>query len=128
MRSFVDEQTLLHEDPQRVARHFDEARHAAASLGVTLRLPAINRKPDIPRNGPHPRCNWPWHGAYISYNGEAMPCCMVATPDRINFGNMAKNGVEAIWNNDAYEAFRARLDSNHPPEICKSCAVYNGTF
>jgi radical SAM protein with 4Fe4S-binding SPASM domain len=128
MRSFVDEQTLLHEDPQRVARHFDEARHAAASLGVTLRLPTIHRQPDIPRATRHSRCDWPRRGAYISYNGEAMPCCMVATPDRINFGNMAKDGVEAVWNNSEYDTFRARLDGNDPPEICKSCAVYNGTF
>jgi radical SAM protein with 4Fe4S-binding SPASM domain len=128
MRSFVDQQTLLHDDPQRVARHFDEARRTAASLGVTLRLPAIDRHPDTPRVTRRSRCDWPRRGAYISYNGQAMPCCMVATPDRINFGNMAKDGVEAVWNNDAYETFRTRLDGDDPPEICKSCAVYAGTF
>lgn len=128
MRSFVDEQTLLHDEPQRVAHHFDEARHAAASLGVTLRLPAIDRQPGAPRVVRRSHCDWPRRGAYISYNGQAMPCCMVATPDRINFGNMAKDGVEAVWNNEAYEAFRTRLDGDDPPEICKSCAVYAGTF
>lgn len=128
MRRFVDEQTLLHDDPERVARHFDEARREAASLGMTLRLPKIAPHPDASREARHPRCDWPRRGAYISYNGEAMPCCMVATPDRINFGNMAKEGVEEIWNSDAYNAFRARLDSGDPPDICKSCAVYAGTF
>jgi radical SAM protein with 4Fe4S-binding SPASM domain len=70
----------------------------------------------------------PWRGAYISYQGQAMPCCMVATPDRIKFGDMAEEGVAKVWNNAAYEAFRNRLASEQPPEVCRSCAVYNGTF
>ena len=57
-----------------------------------------------------------------------MPCCMVSTPDRINFGNVAAGGVAALWNGVDYEAFRARLDSDDPPEVCQSCAVYAGIF
>src|SRR5689334_4667661 len=34
MRQFVDEQTLLHEDPARVDRYFSAARATAAELGV----------------------------------------------------------------------------------------------
>ena len=74
------------------------------------------------------RCDWPWRGAYVSYQGLAMPCCMVATPDRINFGNMAERGVEAVWNGEAYQAFRDALSSETPPEVCRSCAIYSGTF
>lgn len=57
-----------------------------------------------------------------------MPCCMVAKPDRINFGDMASEDVAAVWNNDAYQTFRERLSSETPPEVCRSCAVYSGTF
>ena len=57
-----------------------------------------------------------------------MPCCMVATPDRINFGNMAKSSVAAVWNNSEYRSFRKQLDSDTPHEICRTCALYNGTF
>jgi radical SAM protein with 4Fe4S-binding SPASM domain len=53
---------------------------------------------------------------------------MVATPDRINFGNMKEEGVAAVWNNSAYTAFREKLASPDPPEICRSCSVYTGTF
>ncbi len=53
---------------------------------------------------------------------------VVATPDRVSFGNMAKEGVAKVWNNDAYRAFRARLASSDPPDICRGCALYNGTF
>jgi hypothetical protein len=53
---------------------------------------------------------------------------MVATPDRINFGNAATDGVVPIWEGPAYRAFRDRLDSDDPPDICRSCAVHNRTF
>jgi radical SAM protein with 4Fe4S-binding SPASM domain len=122
MRAFIDGETLLGEDPARVERWFDEARRVAAELGVELRLPNVTPKPRA--RG----CDWPWRGAYVSYAGDAMPCCMIATPDRLNFGNMAKDGVATVWNNDTYNAFRARLASDDPPEICRGCAVYNGTF
>jgi radical SAM protein with 4Fe4S-binding SPASM domain len=128
MRSFIDNQTLLNEDPEHVERCFQKAREQAEALGVTLRLPNLkprNYPPDMPGRK---RCDWPWRGSYISYDGKAMPCCMVATPDRINFGDMAQDGVEAVWNNQGYNAFREQLDSANPPEICRSCALYSGTF
>jgi radical SAM protein with 4Fe4S-binding SPASM domain len=124
MRAFVDRETLLAEDPARVAYFFDAARSVAADLGVELRLPNLGPR-EVPRR---PGCDWPRRGAYISYAGDAMPCCMVATPDRINFGNMATAGVAEVWNNDRYRDFRRRLESDTPPDICRSCAVYNGTF
>jgi radical SAM protein with 4Fe4S-binding SPASM domain len=128
MRDFVDAETLTRLDPQQVSRYFDEARRVAAELGIDLRLPRTRprvHRPDTP--GPR-RCNWPWRGAYVSYQGLSMPCCMVSTPDRINFGNMAEKGVESIWKGEAYETFRNALSTETPPEVCRSCAIYAGTF
>jgi len=53
---------------------------------------------------------------------------MVATPDRINFGNANEIGVEPTWNSSDFQRFRERLDSDEPPDVCRSCAVYSGTF
>jgi radical SAM protein with 4Fe4S-binding SPASM domain len=128
MRAFVEQETLLKEDPERVRAVFDEAHALAEALGVSLRLPNVRPRPHAPGVAGRSRCDWPWRGAYVSYAGDAMPCCMVATPDRINFGNMAKEGVAGVWSNAPYSEFRRRLDSEEPPEICRSCAVYNGTF
>jgi radical SAM protein with 4Fe4S-binding SPASM domain len=100
----------------------------AHELGVDLRLPRTRPRPHPPGTPGRKRCDWPWRGSYVSYQGHAMPCCMVATPDRINFGNVVEAGVEAIWTSEAYEQFRIQLDSDDPPEVCKSCAVYLGTF
>jgi MoaA/NifB/PqqE/SkfB family radical SAM enzyme len=128
MHDFVEEQTLLNEDPARIDRSFGEARQLAAELGIDLRLPRTRPRAHPPGTSGRKRCDWPWTGAYYSYEGLAMPCCMVATPDRINFGNAADRGVEPVWNGPPSRQFRAALDSDDPPEICRTCAVYQGTF
>jgi len=111
MRTFVESETLLNEDPARVAHFFEAAGRLAATLNLKLRLPNL-----APRIEPQKRarCDWPRRGAYLSFEGDAMPCCMVATPDRINFGNMAKSSVPAIWNNSEYRAFRKQLLRHSP--------------
>jgi radical SAM protein with 4Fe4S-binding SPASM domain len=128
MRRFVDSETLAGEDPARVQHWFDEARAAAQETGVRLRLPNASAQPRPASARGRDRCDWPWRGAYIAYSGEAMPCCMVATPDRKNFGSMIRHGVEAVWNNDAYTRFREQLESDDPPDVCRGCAVYQGKF
>lgn len=128
MREFVQAQTLLEEDPERIEHYFGEARSTAQELGVDLRLPRT--RPRLhPSGTPGPqRCSWPWTGAYISYSGYSMPCCMVSTPDRISMGNMAEQDVEAVWNGSAYSSFREQLASDEPPDVCRSCSIYTGTF
>lgn len=128
MRDYVDDQTLLTEDPSRVEHYFGAARKVAQELGIRLRLPNTRVKPYPPGTPGRERCDWPWSSAYVSYQGYAMPCCMVATPDRANFGNMAEQGVLPVWDGEAYQQFRAQLASEHPPEICQSCSLYWGTF
>lgn len=128
MRDFVQEQTLLQEDPQRVEHYFGEARAVANELNIELRLPRTRLRLHAPGTPGPQRCDWPWTGAYISYQGYAMPCCMVSTPDRINFGKLTEQGVEALWNGDDYQSFRNQLASEEPPEICRSCSIYSGTF
>lgn len=128
MRRFVDHQTLIGREWSEIQHVFDEACAVAEELGVHLRLPS-------PRPNPHPpgtpgprRCDWPWVRGYVSYQGLSMPCCTIGTPDRFNFGNMADEGVDAIWNGAAYNRFREELSSEEPPEVCRTCSVYHQTF
>ena len=125
MRDFIHEQALDGSPRVAIARAFERARATAREAGVKLRLPPLERGT---RKRAAPRCDWPWRGAYVSYRGDAMPCCMVSTPDRINFGNMLQDGVAAVWNNDSYERFRERLAADTPAPICRSCSLYRGTF
>jgi radical SAM protein with 4Fe4S-binding SPASM domain len=128
MRNFVEEQTLLSEDAGRVERYFAEARQVAKERGVDLRLPRTRKRLHAPGTPGPDRCDWPWHGPYVSYQGLVMPCCMIATPDRLNFGDVTERGIDAIWNGAGYEGFRRQLASDEPPEICRSCSIYSGTF
>jgi radical SAM protein with 4Fe4S-binding SPASM domain len=95
---------------------------------VKLRLPRTRLRLHSPGMPGRDRCDWPWKGAYISYQGDAMPCCMVSTPDRLNFGRLTEQGVQELWNGSAYQAFREQLSSDEPPEVCRSCSIYSGTF
>lgn len=128
MRDFVDAETLTRIDPDDVAQSFAEARRVATELGVDLRLPRVQPRPHPPGTPGPQRCDWPWRGVYVSYQGLSMPCCMVSTPDRIQLGDMAQRGVEAVWNGPEYQGFREALWSETPPEVCRSCAIYSGTF
>jgi MoaA/NifB/PqqE/SkfB family radical SAM enzyme len=128
MRDFVDDQTLFHYHAEGVEAHFAAARRAAEETGVELRLPRPQQGGYAEGTPGRDRCGWPWTGMYLSYQGLAMPCCMIATPDRANFGNVGEAGAAAIWNGRSYETFREELESESPPDICRSCSVYRGIF
>jgi radical SAM protein with 4Fe4S-binding SPASM domain len=128
MRDFIDTEMLTPADLPAAEAVFEEARAEAQRQRIALRLPRLAPRAHPPGTGGRQRCDWPWRGAYLSHDGKAMPCCMIGTPDRIHFGDMAAEGVATVWNNDAYQAFRTELASTTPPEVCASCAVYRGTF
>lgn len=128
MRDFVQSETLLHEEPERIDSYFHEARCVAHELGVDVRLPRTRLKLHAPGTPGPQRCDWPWRGAYFSYQGYAMPCCMVSTPDRINFGTITGQSAGQLWHGEQYEQFRRELSSEEPPEVCRACSIYSGTF
>ena len=53
---------------------------------------------------------------------------MGSTPDRVTLGNMARDGVASVCRGSAYAAFRRALDEGPPPEVCRGCSLYHGTF
>lgn len=120
MREFVAAESLVDAVPE-VDEIFAAARGEAGRAGLELRLPSFE-------HARAPGCDWPRRGIYLSWQGIAMPCCMIGTPDRLHLGNMAEHGVRSVWNGAAYRAFRERLESGDPHEICRSCSLYHGTF
>jgi MoaA/NifB/PqqE/SkfB family radical SAM enzyme len=129
VRSFIDTAQLRAEDEARAATVFAEAEALARTLGVALHLPRLRTAPGADgmptRAG---RCTWPWDGVYLTARGEMLPCCMVGTPDRANFGSVGESGIEAVWNGEAARAFRTALAGAEPPRVCRSCALYHGEF
>jgi radical SAM protein with 4Fe4S-binding SPASM domain len=117
-RRFVEAESLLKEKLD-----FKEAQAIADDLGIVLVLPGARRADAS--NFPA-RCDRPWRGIHVGASGEALPCARLKTPQRLNLGNMRRDGVVRVWNSDAYREFRERLASADPPDICRDCAVYQG--
>jgi MoaA/NifB/PqqE/SkfB family radical SAM enzyme len=120
VRSFLATAELRGDALVDAQHHFDAASARAAELGVRLSLPRLTP-------AAAPGCRWPWEGLYLTADGAMLPCCMVGTPDRANFGDAA-HGIAAAWRGEAAQAFRAALDGPEPPSVCRGCALYRGAF
>lgn len=106
-RRFVEAESLLMQPFS-----FEAAQAAATELGIVLELPHIGR------------CERPWRAIHVGAFGEALPCPKAKTAQRLNLGNMRRDGVVRVWNNDAYREFREQLASASPPDLCRHCSIY----
>jgi radical SAM protein with 4Fe4S-binding SPASM domain len=122
IKQYVEGAELGPADLGEAAAVFDESRRLAQTLGITLHLPRLQA---APQGG---RCDWPWTQLYLTAAGQLLPCCMVATADRATFGNVFDGGLVARWQGEAAQSFRAALADGEPPAVCRSCALYHGTF
>jgi MoaA/NifB/PqqE/SkfB family radical SAM enzyme len=128
IRSYVSSAELQPSDLDEAARVFDQARREAQARGVVLHLPRL-----VESDSSGGRCNWPSTQLYLTAAGDLLPCCMVATADRASFGNVFDvadplRGLQDRWRGPAAAAFRQALAGEHPPSVCRSCALYRGTF
>ena len=77
---------------------------------------------------PWQECLRPWMTAYITANGNCLPCCIspFATHDyeSLLMGNLFQQPFEEIWNNERYRQWRAALMSRAPHKACAGCGVY----
>jgi len=112
----------------------EECVHLSAELGIDFRASggrepvnsfAAARPEDF---APWQACLRPWTTAYVTANGNCLPCCIspFATPDyeSLILGNLFERSFAEIWNEPLYQDFRSRLLSHHPHQACSSCGVY----
>ncbi len=73
-------------------------------------------------------CLRPWTTAYITANGNCLPCCIApfATSDyeSVILGNLFERPFAELWNEEPYRQFRRQLLSAHPHPACANCGVY----
>lgn len=73
-------------------------------------------------------CLRPWTTAYVTANGNCLPCCIspFATHDygSLILGNLFETPFSELWNNRLYQDFRTRLLSKNPHQACAGCGVY----
>ena len=112
----------------------DECTALSSQLGIDFRASgardpqnslAAARPADF---APWQACLRPWTTAYITANGNCLPCCIspFATNDydSLILGNLFEQPFTQIWNDPLYQDFRTRLLSKHPNKACSSCGVY----
>ncbi len=125
---------IFGQDDRAEDQIIDECTQLSAELGVTFlasggRDPvnslAAARKSDF---SPWNACMRPWTTAYVTANGNCLPCCIspFATDDydSLILGNLYELPFEQIWNDARYQKFRSKLLSDHPNQACASCGVY----
>jgi radical SAM protein with 4Fe4S-binding SPASM domain len=112
----------------------EECSRLSAELGVDFRASgardplnslAAARPADF---APWNACLRPWTTAYITANGNCLPCCIspFATNDyeSLILGNLFERPFRDIWNDPLYQKFRTDLLSDHPNRACSNCGVY----
>jgi MoaA/NifB/PqqE/SkfB family radical SAM enzyme len=110
-----------------------ECETLSAQLGVAFRASggrdargslAAQRSRDA---APWRACLRPWTTAYVTANGNCLPCCIspFTTNDyeSLILGNLFARPFIEFWNNAAYQQFRAKLLSTQPHKACANCGV-----
>jgi MoaA/NifB/PqqE/SkfB family radical SAM enzyme len=118
-----------------VDRIVAESEALANELGVRLRASgATTPGRSLHGNGtsdsgrPWTACMRPWTTAYITANGNALPCCIspFATRDYdgLKLGNVFEHSFDELWNAERYQDWRERLLSDRPHPACAGCGVH----
>lgn len=129
-----DTNALYNDFDAQCDRIIADADRVAHALGVKLAASGATH----PRNSlanPHKRdprpwaaCLRPWSTAYVTANGNCLPCCIspFATTDydSLKMGNLFERDFSEIWNNEKYHAWRNQLLSDHPQGACRGCGVH----
>jgi radical SAM protein with 4Fe4S-binding SPASM domain len=115
------EETLLHEAEELAANlEIVFVASGATSPRESLLSPDGNRRPWA-------RCRRPMTLAYITANGNVLPCCFSPFTTRdypsLILGNVFETPLLKIWGSESYGNFRAALQSDTPPEACDRCGV-----
>jgi MoaA/NifB/PqqE/SkfB family radical SAM enzyme len=104
----------------------------AQTLGVKLRASGATTPKNSISAQQEPRpwsaCLRPWTTAYITANGNALPCCIspfaTSDYDSLKLGNILESPFAEVWNAPAYQQWRERLLSDEPHQACAGCGVH----
>jgi MoaA/NifB/PqqE/SkfB family radical SAM enzyme len=117
---------------EEIDRVVNESEALGQQLGVTLRAsgattPAHSIHPDRAAR-PWAGCLRPWTTAYVTANGNLLPCCIApfATQDydSLKLGNLYVQEFADQWNGERYQQWRTRLLSDQPNSACAGCGVH----
>jgi len=129
-----DDMAIFGHEQSEEDRIIEECTELSAKLGINFlasggRDPINSLAAARPSDfAPWQACMRPWTTAYVTANGNCLPCCIspFATDDydSLILGNLLKRPFSEIWNEALYQNFRMNLLSKHPHQACASCGVY----
>jgi MoaA/NifB/PqqE/SkfB family radical SAM enzyme len=109
-----------------------EADALAARLGIVMRASGLT-SPLASLEGsdgdarPWSGCQRPWTLAYVTANGNVLPCCISPWVARdyagLILGNAFSARLESIWDGERYQQFRRDFESPTPPDPCRGCGL-----
>jgi MoaA/NifB/PqqE/SkfB family radical SAM enzyme len=68
-------------------------------------------------------CHWPWSGLTINWDGGVSPCCVI-DDEKSDFGDIFKEGIKKLWNNEYYVSARSVFSTEKKGSkftICDIC-------
>jgi MoaA/NifB/PqqE/SkfB family radical SAM enzyme len=95
---------------------------AMRASGLTSPLASLQASDDA---RPWAGCQRPWTLAYVTANGNVLPCCVSPWVARdyagLVLGNAFGERFKDIWNGARYQKFRTDFESTTPPDPCRGC-------
>jgi MoaA/NifB/PqqE/SkfB family radical SAM enzyme len=113
------ERALLAEADALATRHGIAMR----ASGLTTPLASLHGGDDGTRHWAG--CQRPWTLAYVTANGNVLPCCISPWVAKdyggLILGNAFTERFDAIWDGERYQRFRTDFESDTPPDPCRGC-------
>jgi radical SAM protein with 4Fe4S-binding SPASM domain len=119
--SLIDESLWF--DPRRANAFLQTAIQRCKEYGIHVDAPPLFELDKPPQRAKQLRtqqCHWPWKGMLIDPDGNATPCCQWKGKP---FGNVQKEGFEAVWNGEAYRQLRQDWITGELNEHCRNCSA-----
>jgi MoaA/NifB/PqqE/SkfB family radical SAM enzyme len=126
------DQALFEQVAKDETRYLEEAEAVAQSLGLTFSASGAASEPGMSLSkksddNPWSLCRRPWTVMYFTANGRALPCCIAPFSqhgyENYTLGDATQESLRDIWNGERYQAFRAGLLSDTPPQACANCGL-----
>jgi MoaA/NifB/PqqE/SkfB family radical SAM enzyme len=128
-----DELAIFGQHKQREEETIAACVQLSADLGITFRASgardplnslAAARPADF---APWSECMRPWTTAYVTANGNCLPCCIspfaIEQYENLILGNLFEQSFDQIWNGPKYQDWRTALLSQTPHQACQGCGV-----